>query len=176
MNGQSAVEFPGRRRIHIALAVSDLERSRRFYETLLGEGPTKIRPGYTKFEPRDPSVNLTLNQVSGAERLGKPATHFGVQVKSVQAVEEAIARLTAAGLPTRTEEGTACCYAVQDKVWATDPDGNEWEVFVVLVADAPQGTSTACCTPDHAASSRADACCTPVQSDSAQTPCCETTG
>lgn len=167
MNGQSAVAFPGQRRIHIALATSDLGRSKAFYQTLLGVPPTKERPGYVKFEPEDPSVNLTLNQVEDTASMGKPATHFGVQVKSVQAVEEAIARLAAAGLPTRTEEQTTCCYAVQDKVWATDPDGNAWEVFVVLEADAPgpaNGT-TACCTPGHAASAppQAEACCGPGQ-------------
>ena len=27
--------------------------------------------------------------------------------------------------------GTDCCYARQDKAWVRDPDGNEWEVFVV---------------------------------------------
>lgn len=30
------------------------------------------------------------------------------------------------------EMQTNCCYAIQDKTWVTDPDGNEWEVFVVL--------------------------------------------
>ena len=63
MNGQSAVSFPGKSRVHIALAVTDLQRSRAFYETLLGVSPTKERPGYVKFEPQNPSVNLTLNEV-----------------------------------------------------------------------------------------------------------------
>ena len=35
-----------------------------------------------------------------------------------------------------------CCYAVQNKVWATDPDGNKWEVYVVLDNDAAQHHST----------------------------------
>ena len=59
----SAVEFPGNSRIHVALAATDLAASKRFYETLFGEAPTKEREGYVKFEPQDPSVNLTLNEV-----------------------------------------------------------------------------------------------------------------
>ena len=61
-NVVSAVDFPGSSRIHVGLAVSDLERSKRFYQTLFGRAPTKERPGYAKFEPTDPSVNLSLNQ------------------------------------------------------------------------------------------------------------------
>jgi hypothetical protein len=36
-----------------------------------------------------------------------------------------------AGIKTITEEGTDCCYALQDKFWFEDPDGNSWEVFFV---------------------------------------------
>lgn len=147
MSNQSAVDFPGSKRIHMGLAVTDMQRSGRFYETLLGSKPTKTRPGYMKFEPEDPSVNLTLNQVHNPEGARKAVTHFGIQVKSVDAVRQAIARLSQAGLETRTEEGTTCCYAVQDKVWVSDPDGNQWEVFVVLEKDAPQNdaNTSACC-------------------------------
>lgn len=38
---------------------------------------------------------------------------------------------------------TNCCYALQDKTWVNDPDGNEWEVFVVLEDNLPQTAS--CC-------------------------------
>jgi hypothetical protein len=27
------------------------------------------------------------------------------------------------------------CFALQDKVWITDPDGNPWEVFTVKIGD-----------------------------------------
>ena len=72
-------------------------------------------------------------------------------------------RLAAAGLGLDVEGGTTCCYAGQDKVWATDPDGNRWEVFVVLEADAAvhsktpvavaSGTEAACCAPSCCAES-----------------------
>jgi catechol 2,3-dioxygenase-like lactoylglutathione lyase family enzyme len=156
----SAVRFAGDARIHIGLVTGDLARAVAFYTALFGEGPVKTRPRYAKFEPKDPSVNLSLVENPAAARAMREATadlpsgrHFGVQVQSTTAVQKLGERLRAAGLLTRTEESTTCCYAVQDKVWATDPDGNPWEVFVVLDADAgslaPQNGT--CCVPTSAA-------------------------
>jgi hypothetical protein len=43
---------------------------------------------------------------------------------------------------------TNCCYAIQDKTWVTDPDGNEWEVFVVLEDNLSEtDQSISCCAP-----------------------------
>ena len=155
----AALDFPGPSRIHLALPVTDLERSLAFYETLLGVAPTKVRLGYAKFEPRDPSVNLTLNRVADGAGPSSPVGHYGVQVKSTEAVLAARRRLERAGLATSVQENTTCCYAVQDKVWVVDPDGHRWEVFVVLEADAPaaRNDSAACCpaTPETASA----ACC-----------------
>jgi len=137
MDRTSAVEFPSRTRVHVALRVGKLKESISFYERLFGQTPTKVRRGYAKFEVVEPAVNLTLNEAIGVRHDGGTISHFGIQVKSTAAVNEAHARLAAAGLETRVEEQTACCYAVQDKVWVRDPDGNEWEVFVVLEADVP---------------------------------------
>ncbi|MFN6559719.1 MAG: aquaporin [Nostoc sp. ChiSLP01] len=100
-----------------------------------------------------------LGQLVGAIALtdnvqpGGALSHLGVQVESTQEVEAAIQRFTDAGLALFTEDDTDCCYALQDKVWVTDPDGNRWEVFVVKVGDtAPeknvavgQGVSKPCC-------------------------------
>lgn len=164
---QTAVDFPGTSRIHIALATQSLGPAKAFYEVLFGVAPTKIRPGYVKFEPADPSVNLTLNEVLAPEGPSRPVSHFGVQVRSTEAVQQAKARLEAAGLPTLVEESTSCCYAVQDKVWVQDPDGNRWEVFVVTQADVAQAQSdaNACCAPASPAVSPAPApatgCCPP---------------
>ncbi len=145
----SAVEFPGNFRVHVALSVTDVEKSQQFYELLLGTKPSKIRPRYAKFEPADPSVNLTLNETDEVAVEGG-AAHFGIQVKSIAEVHAAIERFQSAGIQTITEEATTCCYAVQDKVWAVDPDGHKWEVFVVLNADVKDDlyAEAGCCGPD----------------------------
>lgn len=150
MTTQSAVDFPGRCRLHVALTVSNLEESKQFYEVLLGARPSKERPRYAKFESVEPSVNLTLNEVDGKVTVEGGSAHFGVQVKSVEEVHAAIERFKAAGIETTTEEATTCCYAVQDKVWAADPDGHKWEVFVVLQADVKDElyAKSGCCGPE----------------------------
>lgn len=138
MNSLSAVQFETNSRIHIALAVKDLERSLAFYRTLLGQEPTKTRLRYAKFEVTEPPVNLSLNEVGGKTGPNNSVAHFGIQVKSTGAVSQANERLIAAGIATETEEKVTCCYAVQHKVWAADPDGNKWEVYVVLDDQAGQ--------------------------------------
>jgi catechol 2,3-dioxygenase-like lactoylglutathione lyase family enzyme len=147
MNHDSAVQFPTETRVHIGLAVSDLERSIAFYRTLLGQEPTKTRPGYAKFETSEPPLNLALSTVAGPTGPTSAVSHFGVQVKSTDAVLAMIERLEAGGVPKRVEENVTCCYAVQNKVWATDPDGNKWETFVVLDNNGAQHalTAEACC-------------------------------
>lgn len=159
MNKRSAVEFKGNSRIHIGLNVTDLAQSRRFYELLLQTSPLKERSDYAKFEPEEPSVNLSLNQIPKGQGDNSARGHFGIQVQSSDAVEAAIQRFQSAGLKTRVQENTTCCYAVQDKVWVDDPDGNEWEVFVVLEADANRSKDeTECCSPAKE-NSQSTACC-----------------
>lgn len=149
MKNESAVEFNTQSRIHMGLAVNDLERSVAFYRTLFGQEPTKTRPGYAKFEVAEPPVNLSLNVVGGDTGPNNSVAHFGIQVKSTDAVKLVTDRLAEAGLGMRKEENVTCCYAVQNKVWATDPDGNKWEVYVVLNNDGAyhQSSQSACC-PD----------------------------
>src|SRR5687768_4719023 len=152
MKNESAVQFETESRIHIGLAVRDMGRSVAFYRTLFGQGPTKTRPRYAKFEVAQPPVNLSLNEVGGETGPNNPVAHFGIQVKSTEAVKEMADRLVRAGLEIKVEENVSCCYAVQSKVWAADPDGNKWEVYVVLDNNGAQHASTqgACC-PDMAA-------------------------
>jgi hypothetical protein len=40
-----------------------------------------------------------------------------------------LVKARAQGIVSKEEIGTSCCYAVQDKFWATDPDGVQWEVY-----------------------------------------------
>ena len=75
--------------------------------------------------------------------------HLGVEVETTGEVTAATSRLAAEGLATATEEDTACCYAVQDKVWVTGPGDEPWEVYVVKgdadVLDKP--ADSVCCAP-----------------------------
>lgn len=74
--------------------------------------------------------------------------HLGVEVGSTAEVQGAIDRLQNAGLTTREEAATVCCYAQQDKVWVNDPDGAPWEVYTVTDDDPEflQVLDTQCCT------------------------------
>jgi catechol 2,3-dioxygenase-like lactoylglutathione lyase family enzyme len=151
----SAVEFATETRVHVAINVSSVEGSLAFYKTLFGQEPTKVKPGYAKFEVAMPPVNFTLNENPPTSTKADHLSHMGIQVKNTQAVLDAKQRFIDAQLATFDEENVTCCYAVQDKVWVTDPDGNQWEVFVVLEADAESyhpiganGAEGACCTPE----------------------------
>ncbi|MBD2259410.1 ArsI/CadI family heavy metal resistance metalloenzyme [Pseudanabaena sp. FACHB-2040] len=127
---------------HVALRVTDLNRSIEFYQALFGVAPVKHKADYAKFDVENPGLNLTLN-VSDALAAHGALSHLGIQVDSSAAVGVAIARLQSAGLATLEERDTDCCYALQDKVWVSDPDGNRWEIFVVKVADtAPEKNVT----------------------------------
>jgi catechol-2,3-dioxygenase len=133
---------------HISLNVRNIGQSVEFYKKMLGIEPSKVRTGYAKFDVQNPPLNLALNEIPFNER--GALSHLGIQVAStddVLAVREKWAR---AGLSTRDEMQTSCCYAIQDKTWVTDPDGNEWEVFVVLEDNLPEASgadASACCTP-----------------------------
>lgn len=162
---------------HVSLNVTAIDRSVEFYEKAFGVPATKRRPGYAKFDLSQPSLNLSMVE---APRTGINASHFGIQVESTADVEEAKARFEAAGLSTRSEEETTCCYAVQDKVWVEDPDGNSWEVFVVKAdASTMRGEESMCCAPLGAETAETNAaapgCCGPAAAKSeskAETPGC----
>lgn len=158
MNRVSAVEFTTSTRIHIGLAVKDINDAITFYRDLFGQEPSKTRSGYAKFEVAEPPVNLAINQVRGATGPNNPVAHYGIQVKSSEAVVRMKERLAAAGVTMTVEVNITCCYAVQDKIWVADPDGNKWEVFVVLDNEGSQHSSQsgACCSD---AGGEFGACC-----------------
>lgn len=149
---------------HLAINVKDVETSIEFYKKMLGIEPSKVRTGYAKFDMQNPPLNLTLNQHSFNER--GTLSHLGIQVASTEDVLAMREQWHERGLITRDEMQTDCCYATQDKTWVTDPDGNEWEVFVVLEDNLPETAertqSAACCAPagiTNAKKSNATACC-----------------
>jgi catechol 2,3-dioxygenase-like lactoylglutathione lyase family enzyme len=119
---------------HISLNVSNLEKSVQFYQILFGVNPVKYKSDYAKFDINNPPLNLTLEPQAHLKP-GGTLSHLGIQVESTAAVKAAIQQFQAAELATFEEKDTNCCYALQDKVWIRDPDGNRWEIFVVKVAD-----------------------------------------
>jgi catechol 2,3-dioxygenase-like lactoylglutathione lyase family enzyme len=120
-------------RVQLALNVSDLDAAVAFYGKLFGAEPAKRRPGYANFALDEPALKLVLIEGEGS---GGTLNHLGVEVGSTDDVGAATRRFEAEGFATRTEEHVDCCYAVQDKVWVSDPDGARWEVYTVL-ADSP---------------------------------------
>jgi catechol 2,3-dioxygenase-like lactoylglutathione lyase family enzyme len=153
-------------RVQLALRVADLDASIDFYSKLFGARPAKRRPGYANFAIAEPPLKLVLFE--GDPGQATVMDHLGVEVETTELVTEAARRLSAEGLATATEEDTACCYAVQDKVLVTGPGAELWEVYVVK-GDADvldKATDSACCAPTQASSretatagSTTSACC-----------------
>jgi catechol 2,3-dioxygenase-like lactoylglutathione lyase family enzyme len=127
---------------HLSLNVRNVERSIRFYRIMLGIEPSKVRTGYAKFDVHNPPLNLALNEVPLTSN-GGALSHLGIQMGSTEDVLTMRQKWNDAGLSTHDEMQTNCCHAVQDKTWVRDPDGNEWEAFVVLEDNLAE--SSACC-------------------------------
>lgn len=140
-------------RPHISIDVKSIENSVAFYKAFFGTEPSKVRSDYAKFELTSPPLNFTMNERLVPQRGG--LSHLGFEVATTDEVLETQLRLKKAGLATFEELETTCCYAKQDKVWVTDPDGNPWEVFVVTEKDTPEHgkqdlkrpSEIACCAP-----------------------------
>jgi catechol 2,3-dioxygenase-like lactoylglutathione lyase family enzyme len=166
------------RKPHVSLNVRDVDASVAFYRALFGVAPVKhyrdattvhsillddqghdsrsTRSGYAKFDLEQPALNFVLNEMPGHDAPARGAlSHLGLQVDDTADVLAMRQRVVAAGLVPRDEMQVNCCYARQDKFWVADPDGNEWEVFVVLEHLSPERlrqldqrdacASTACC-------------------------------
>ncbi len=157
---------PDTGRVQLALNVDSLDEAVAFYTALLGTPPAKVRPGYANFAVAAPPLKLVLLENPGK---GGTLNHLGVEVPTSDKVHTEIARLSGEGLFTDEEIGTTCCFATQDKVWVTAPDGERWEVYTVL-ADSPtfgaspkQPQDTGTCGPDACCGTQADdtasACC-----------------
>jgi catechol 2,3-dioxygenase-like lactoylglutathione lyase family enzyme len=131
---------------HVSINVRNVIESIEFYRKMLGVEPAKVRTGYAKFDVQNPPLNFALNEVPFNER--GDLSHMGIQVASIDDVLAVRMRWADEGLITRDEMQTNCCYAIQDKTWVTDPDGNEWEVFVVLEDNLPETEQAiGCCAP-----------------------------
>jgi catechol 2,3-dioxygenase-like lactoylglutathione lyase family enzyme len=150
------------KRLHVHVSVSELDHSIRFYSTLFGAEPSVRKTDYAKWMLDDPRVNFAIS-TGGAPGL----SHLGIQADSDAELGEVAARLKTSGAEMLEQKSTACCYAVSDKEWVTDPSGIKWESFFTFgesdsLGGEPQPAAAAtCCAPKPEA---APACCAPAPS------------
>jgi catechol 2,3-dioxygenase-like lactoylglutathione lyase family enzyme len=159
------------KRLHVHVHVSDLNDSVRFYSTMFAAEPTVRKDDYAKWMLEDPRVNFAISTGAGASGL----SHLGIQAESDAELAEVATRLKASGAQMLEQKAEACCYALSDKEWVTDPSGIKWESFFtfgesdVLTKD-PQPEAAACCAPKPEA---APACCAPkAEAAPAPSACC----
>lgn len=152
------------KRLHVHIAVDDLERSIGFYATLFGAQPTIRKDDYAKWMLEDPRVNLAISQRERAAGID----HLGIQVESNGELWKLAQRLNAAGEQTRDQEATTCCYAQSSKAWVNDPSGVRWETFFTF------GEATTYGEDEPATETSAPACC-PLPAKAAEV-CCATLG
>ena len=117
-------QFP---RMHVSLYVSNLQKSMQFYDAFFGQNPVKTKPGYAKYILERPS--LIISFIENPAKVQANFGHLGFQVETEEEMYRRLSLAQSLGLVSKEEIGTACCYAVQDKFWATDPDGVQWEVY-----------------------------------------------
>jgi catechol 2,3-dioxygenase-like lactoylglutathione lyase family enzyme len=140
------------KRLHVHVAVHDLEKSIRFYSALFAAGPSVKKADYAKWMLEDPRVNFAISA-----RGAKPGLdHLGIQADGDAELEEIGSRLAQADVSVMPQKGAACCYAKSDKYWTLDPQGIAWESFHTLDSVPVYGKDTrlpveqknaACCAP-----------------------------
>jgi hypothetical protein len=138
-------------RVQLALNVDNLSEAVTFYSKLFNAEPAKLKDGYANFAIADPALKLVLLENPGK---GCTINHLGVEVESGDTVHSEIARLSSEGMLIDAEIGTTCCYATQDKLWVTGPDGEKWEIYTVLADAETFGTS-----PERLSAESAGPCC-----------------
>jgi catechol 2,3-dioxygenase-like lactoylglutathione lyase family enzyme len=132
--------------VHVSLNVSDLSKAVDFYRGVFGE-PKKLKADYAKFVAESPEIHLALQpELKGSASAGS-LSHLGIRVESLDDVRRWRADLKSRGIVSEEEKREACCYAIQEKFWLTDPDGNRWEIYTVLedIEDSSREAQAACC-------------------------------
>ena len=112
-------------RFHVHLHVRDVQESVKFYTTLFGRGPSKLKPDYAKWMLENPCVNFAITTERGLAGL----CHFGIQVDDEETLTDVSDRARDASGELLVERGAHCGYAVGNKTWANDPQGVRWETF-----------------------------------------------
>ena len=116
------------KRLHVHVAVHDLEQSVRFYSALFAAQPAVKKDDYAKWMLEDPRVNFAISTRGGKAGLD----HLGIQAENGAELEDIGSRLAQADVATTAQKGASCCYAKSDKYWTIDPQGIAWESFHTL--------------------------------------------
>lgn len=138
--GDEQFPIPDKRCV-IKLGVVSVAATAPFYQHFLGKAPTVITAERAEFESDDPAVRIILTKTANPKAC---AGHYGFQMKNTRFVEQARARLLDTGFKITNEDDVACCYAIQTKVWAADPEGNRWEFFCTTETKADEGCGADC--------------------------------
>lgn len=148
------------KRLHVHVAVDDLQRSIGFYSALFAARPSVTKPDYAKWMLDDPRVNFAISTRGG--RVG--LDHLGIQAEDKDELREIYGRLHQADGNVIEQGQTSCCYAKSEKSWIDDPAGISWETFLTTgestdygdgsgERDARVAHSQACCAPQAAPAS-----------------------
>jgi catechol 2,3-dioxygenase-like lactoylglutathione lyase family enzyme len=113
------------KRLHVHVAVHDIEQSVRFYSALFAAQPAILKDDYAKWMLDDPRVNFAIS--SRASKTG--LDHLGIQAENSDELEDLGSRLAQADVAVTPQKGASCCYAKSDKYWTIDPQGIAWESF-----------------------------------------------
>ena len=143
------------KRLHVNLAVKDLDQSVRFYSTLFAAEPTVLKPDYAKWMLDDPRVNFAISTRGAAHGLD----HLGIQVDSREELAELADRLENAGTMVHDKGEAHCCYAHSHKAWVRDPESLAWETFFTFGADTVYGEDHVAGDPAAKATAIRNACC-----------------
>ena len=155
------------KRLHVHVAVENLDQSISFYSTLFASEPTVRKPDYAKWMLDDPRVNFAISTRGREAGLD----HLGIQVESKAELDEVYARLREAGGNVIEQGETNCCYAKSEKSWIDDPTGIAWETFLTTGETTDYGDGTGE-REARVSRTRAAAAPEPVATRSA---CCPTT-
>lgn len=148
------------KRLHIHLAVENLEKSIQFYSALFGQAPSKEKSDYAKWMLDDPRVNFAISTRGAKVGLD----HLGFQVDSEEELTELREQMKTKNLSLLSEGETTCCYAASDKSWVQDPSGTPWEVYhtmsdVELFSSQEETSGSACCAPSLTQVGKGGKCC-----------------
>jgi catechol 2,3-dioxygenase-like lactoylglutathione lyase family enzyme len=164
------------KRLHIHVAVQNLEQAIGFYSALFAAQPAVAKTDYAKWMLDDPHVNFAISTRGREPGLD----HLGIQVEDKAELDEVYARLQAAGGPVIAQGQTACCYATSEKSWTDDPAGIAWEAFLTTGASTDYGDGSGERAPRVARSATATAgktdpgktCCAPEPAPPSPSACC----